>query len=271
MIAPRKPEPAPATPVRPEDLFTQQSARTYKEFWDCVGRTRAGAYQAVAGTLGTHIDTPLDEDDLSISGEPVVAIIADKLGVQPEHKVLEIGVGVGRLAEHMARRCRELHGVDISGNIITEARRRLAPLDNVRLQVLEHSGLEPLADAQFDRVYCHIVFIHIDREDLFHYLRESFRVLRPGGRAYFQTNNLLHPSGFRSFEGVVNEALREGHLNRGHVHFLTAPELRCYVTAAGFRILEDRSHLELTEQAFDFITPDVQWDHFLIAVVEKPR
>jgi cyclopropane fatty-acyl-phospholipid synthase-like methyltransferase len=255
---------------RVEQVFLRQTAKTYKEFWDSVGRTREGAYQAVAGTLGTHVDTPLDEEDMSISGEPLVEIIANKLDIRPQHKVLEIGVGVGRLAEHMALRCHEFHGVDISGNIIREAERRLARFDNVHLQTLSRSGLHAYADAEFDRVYSHVVFIHIEREDVYHYIRESYRVLKPGGRAYFQTNNLLHPSGLRCFQGVVNEALLDGTIHRGHVHFLTAPELRAYVTSNGFRVIEERSHLELIEQKFDFITTDVHWDHFLIAVVEKP-
>jgi cyclopropane fatty-acyl-phospholipid synthase-like methyltransferase len=253
---------------RPEDVFRPETGRTYKEFWSNVSADKEGAYLGVAGML---FDRPYDDDDMSFEGAAVAEILANELGITGEHAVLEIGVGVGRIAEHLAPRCARFHGVDIAAGMIEVASRRLAGLDNVRLEVLERSDLSCLPDASFDRVYAQIVLIHLDREDVFNYLREAYRVLAPGGRAWFQTNNLLHRGGTLGFVAAADEIAAVGQANRGRVHFLTAPELRHYVELAGFRVVEERSHLEPVEQHYDFVVPNVQWDHFLVAVVEKPR
>jgi cyclopropane fatty-acyl-phospholipid synthase-like methyltransferase len=259
--------PEDRTPRRPEELFKPETGRTYKEFWEKVAETKEGAYLGVAGTL---FDQPLDDEDMDIDGEAVARVIGDTLAVGPDHKVLEIGVGVGRIAQHIAPRCGEFHGVDISQNMVDVASRRLEGCDNVHLRAVDRTGLEPYADGTFDRVYCQIVMIHIDREDVYQYMTEAFRVLKPGGRAWFQTNNLLAPSGFACFQGVVEEVKAQGQANRGRVHFLTSPELRRYVEGAGFTVREEESHLEMVTQRYPFLQPSPQWDHFLIAVAEKP-
>jgi SAM-dependent methyltransferase len=255
------------TPQRPEDLFRPETGRTYKEFWEQVATTKAGAYLGVAGLM---FDRPYSDEDMSIDGEAVAEILVDRLEIGPRHRVLEIGVGVGRIAEHLAPRCAAFHGVDISRGMVEVASRRLAPLPNVTLDVLDGSHLAPCADATYDRVYAQIVFIHIDREDVYNYMLETARVLKPGGRAWFQTNNLLHRGGWKCFQGVAEEVRHQGQANRGRVHFLTAPELRRYCEGAGLRIVEERSHLELQDQRYPFTPPNLQWDHYLIAVVERP-
>ena len=253
--------------LRFEDLFVPETGDTYKEFWDNVAQTKEGAY---LGVVGQFHQKNHDDEDMAISGEPDAEIIANKLEIEPSHKVLEIGVGVGRIAEHIAPRCAEFHGVDISENMIKEAKARLNGIPGVHLRALERTSFDAFPDASFDRVYSHIVLIHLDREDLFQYMRETCRVLRPGGRAYFQTNNLLNPAGFRYFREAVDLTMLQGRGMRGRVHYLTAPELRAYVAGAGLTILEDKSNLELHEQQFDFIMPILHWEYYLIAVVEKP-
>ncbi|MHC4919682.1 MAG: class I SAM-dependent methyltransferase [Planctomycetota bacterium] len=251
-----------------EDLFVPETGDTYEEFWNNVAQTKEGAY---LGVFGLFHHQNLDDEDMEISGEPDAEIIANKLEIEPSHKVLEIGVGVGRIAQHMAARCAEFHGVDISENMIREARARLRGIPGVHLKTLERSGLlDAFPDASFDRIYSHIVLIHLDREDVLQYMREASRVLRPGGRAFFQVNNLMHPTGFRYFQDLVNQTMLKGRAQRGRVHFLTAHEVRAYVAGAGLTVLEDKSNLELHEQTFDFIKPNLHWDYYLIAVAEKP-
>ncbi len=47
------------------------------------------------------------------------------------------------------------------------------------------------AAASFDKAYAVAVLIHLDKEDVFLYLREVARILRPGGLLYVDTWNLV--------------------------------------------------------------------------------
>ncbi len=154
-------------------LFTVDKGRTYKEFWNNVSQTRFGANFAV---VGTAFDEDPTDESLILHGEPEVQVLVDKLHIGRESRVLEIGVGVGRLACHMAPQCESFVGADISANMLHVARQNCADGTNVEfVELCEPSGL-PFDAAEFDAVYAQAVSIHLDREDCYRYMRETFRV-----------------------------------------------------------------------------------------------
>jgi ubiquinone/menaquinone biosynthesis C-methylase UbiE len=249
------------------ELWSPELGQDYQTFWNNMARDRAGAYLAVAGA---PFGQPATEESLSEHGRATAEIIRRELEIGASDRVLEVGVGVGRIAEHIASHCGRFTGVDISANMIALGRERLARFANAELHVLERSDLSRFPDASFDRVYFQVVLIHLDREDAFHYLRETRRVLAPGGRAWFQFYNLLHPRGFREFLFTVDYMVAKGGKTRGRVHCYTAAEVRMLIAQAGLLLREDRSHLEPVDQRFDFEVPDTDWEYYLLAVAEKP-
>jgi SAM-dependent methyltransferase len=95
---------------------------------------------------------------------------------------LEIGCGPGRLMRPMSRHFGEIHGVDISDEMIRLAGEQLKDIPHAHAHVTPDSTLSMFADGSFDFVYSYIVFQHIpDREVVLNYLREAGRVLKPGG------------------------------------------------------------------------------------------
>jgi ubiquinone/menaquinone biosynthesis C-methylase UbiE len=230
--------------------------------------TKEGAYLAVAGL---PFGKPPTEESLDRHGEPSARVIADKLGIAKEHQVLEVGVGVGRLAKHIAARCAKFTGIDISHKMIAITSERLRQLPNVTLIAHEKSDLSIFQNNSFDRAYFQTVLIHLDREDVFNYLRETYRVLRPGGLAWFHFYNLLHPKGFAEFRYAADYAVQHGGKLRGRVQCVTAPEVRRLVKEAGLQIRDDLSHLELERQNFGFEIPDSDWEYYLIAIAEKQQ
>jgi len=253
--------------LSPEEIYKLELGQGYEEYWDNLARSKDGAYFGVAGLPFGERAT---EDSLDAHGEPASRIIMDKLQIRPEHEVLEVGVGVGRLARHIAPHCMKFTGVDISSQMIAHGRERLKDIPNCTLLHHNRCDLSLFANESFDRVYFQVVLIHLDREDMFHYLRESYRVLRPGGKVYLHFYNLLHPKGFAEFRFATDFALEKGGKLRGRVQCCTAPEVRKYVEEAGFRICEDMSHLETVDQKYEFDVPDEDWYFYLIAVAEKP-
>ena len=104
---------------------------------------------------------------------------------------LEIGCGPGRLMRPLGRHFHEIHGVDVSDEMIRLARERLRGLPHAHLLHGSGADLGMFPDNTFDFVYSYAVFQHIpSREIVFDYLREARRVLKPGGVMRCQINGL---------------------------------------------------------------------------------
>lgn len=218
----------------------------YKSFWDHKASTVEGAMAAVDGST--------DESVLRATGAYTARQVTAALELDGRDRVLELGCGVARIGRELAPRVGFWHGVDISANMLEIARARLAPFDNVALDPLERTSLAMLGDAAFDKAYSVAVFIHMDKEDLYVYLRELRRVLKPGGRVYFDVWNLAHPIGFKRFAYEVAEHTRGDPRQRKDVarnQFCTPDEIRIYLREAGFDcvwLLDDSPQIQAIGQ-----------------------
>ena len=125
-----------------------------------------------------------DADFFSSAPDTILTIEAELARLPPsDSRVgLEIGCGPGRLMGSMSRNFSEIHGVDISAEMVALARENLASIQHAQVHVTPDSSL-PMFDANFcDFVYSYLVFQHIpDRVVVLHYLEEARRVLKPGG------------------------------------------------------------------------------------------
>src|ERR1700680_2358526 len=106
-------------------------------------------------------------------------------------RALEIGCGPGRLMRPMSRHFVEIHGVDVSDEMIALAAEKLRDIPNAHPHATDGSSLAQFADESFEFIYSYAVFQHIPSRDVvFEYLRETHRVLKTGGLARFQFNGL---------------------------------------------------------------------------------
>ena len=106
-------------------------------------------------------------------------------------RALEIGCGPGRLMKPMSRHFGEIHGVDVSDEMIARARQNLRGIPHAHPHATSGADLAPFADDSFDLVYSYAVFQHIPSRDVvMQYLREARRVLKPGGLLKCQINGL---------------------------------------------------------------------------------
>lgn len=168
--------------------FEGQDLGSYQAFWD--RSAKVDAIRAIA-------DQDSDESFTS-SG------IDDAEGIRPllppDGAFLEIGCGIGRVLQHVASMCRDVHGVDISAEMIQRGHQRLRHLPNVYFHQGNGYDLAPFQSNAFDVVYCAFVFQHMPRTSVFNYLREVHRVLKPEGVVRFQVPNLLQHEQFESFK-----------------------------------------------------------------------
>lgn len=103
--------------------------------------------------------------------------------IESHHRVLEIGPSWTSLQYAMAKRCGQLHTIELEADKMKEAAKvfaKLGLLDKVVQQQGNALNL-PFADATFDRVVCVSVLEHIDG-DRMKCLEEAARVVKPGGR-----------------------------------------------------------------------------------------
>jgi len=121
-----------------------------------------------------------------------------------ERRALEIGCGPGRLMRPMSRHFGEIHGIDVSDEMIAQAQRKLADIPWAHAHHASGSDLAQFPDDGFDFVYSYAVFQHIpSAEVVFSYLREVVRVLKPGGFARLQINGLPKTAkAYTTWEGV---------------------------------------------------------------------
>jgi len=106
-------------------------------------------------------------------------------------RALEIGCGPGRLMRPMSRHFLEIHGVDVSDEMIALAKEKLRDIPNAHPHATDGASLRQFEDEYFDFVYSYAVFQHIPSRDVvFEYLRETHRVLKNGGLARLQFNGL---------------------------------------------------------------------------------
>ena len=106
-------------------------------------------------------------------------------------RALEIGCGPGRLMRPLSRHFGEIHGIDVSDEMIERARVKLRAIPHARAHHAGGGDLALFPSEYFDFVYSYAVFQHIPSADVvLSYLRETIRVLRPGGIARLQLNGL---------------------------------------------------------------------------------
>lgn len=138
-----------------------------------------------------------DEDEFQATAHEVVHGLEYELRRFPREanrrawRALEIGCGPARLMRPLSRHFGEIHGVDVSDEMVRLARERLRDVPHAHAHLSAGADLRQFADESFDLVYSYAVFQHIpDKDVTLSYLREARRVLKTGGLLWFQVNGL---------------------------------------------------------------------------------
>lgn len=164
----------------------QQLAKMRQD-WDARARENAKYY------VQTAKDNWSDEEFYA-SGEQTVReeILTDMINIcqdkEPKQmKVLEIGCGAGRVSRALANLFGEVHAVDVSGEMVAQARAGLRNHPNAHIYQNNGTDLTVLPPGPYDFAFSSIVFQHIpSREVIENYVREVSRLLRPGALFKFQ-------------------------------------------------------------------------------------
>lgn len=160
-----------------------------RDDWNARAREDAGYYVA----FGRREQS--DADFYSTATEVINSLESELRRVpapqRSQWKALEIGCGPGRLMRPLSRYFAEIHGVDVSDEMIALARQRLRDIPNAHPHVSDGASLAEFPDGWFDFVYSYAVFQHVPSRDVIAaYMRETHRVLKAGGFARLQFNGM---------------------------------------------------------------------------------
>jgi ubiquinone/menaquinone biosynthesis C-methylase UbiE len=193
-----------------------------KRDWNARARENAMHYVA-SGRDDWTLAEFLESGRESVEAEVVRDLELIAPGRDPkELRVLEIGCGLGRMTKHLADIFGEVHGIDVSGEMIARAREVLAGTSNVFVYETSGEDLRLFPDRFFDFVFSFIVLQHVPlKEVVVAYLREAYRTLRPGSVFKFQVM------------GVVVEGERDTWVGVG----FTEDELRVLAGEIGFDVV----------------------------------
>lgn len=114
-------------------------------------------------------------------------------------RVLELGCGAARVTRALGKLFGEVHGVDLSSEMVELARRAVKDKPNVWIHQNNGRDLGVLGDLLFDFAFSCCVFHHVPSKALIEdYILEVGRRLRPGCLFKFEVQGYL---GLRTTEG----------------------------------------------------------------------
>ena len=163
----------------PQPHFSERYQRYVRDL--IADRPLDEAMAQAVGAGGDYLTTGNTEADLLVHA-----------GLKPNHSLIDIGCGSGRLSTALSRRFGDALsylGIDISPELLDYARTRAAASYRFEL----HDGLTiPAPDGSADFIVAFSVFTHLLHEETYIYLRDARRALKPGGTIVFSFLELPH-------------------------------------------------------------------------------
>jgi SAM-dependent methyltransferase len=137
-----------------------------------------------------QVDQVVGHGDFEEIGRTELALL-EMEGLKPEHTLVDLGCGVGRLAVHVIPKLvgGSYIGIDISQTMLKRARARIAqavPNPACRVTwVKQTTSHFDLPENSVDFMCAFSVFTHMEHEDAYRYLKDALRVVKPQGRFIF--------------------------------------------------------------------------------------
>ena len=158
--------------------------------------------------------------------------------VNSSFDVAEIGSGGGRVTTRVCKLTdapKSIHCFDISKEMLKRAHEAVCAIStkvDVKYCLLkEDKSLEKFSSS-FDFVYSFDVFVHMDLHTIWKYLNHIKVMLRPKGRAFVSTSNLMAPLGWKRFS-------KQKKFSVGGFYFVTPDLVRHLIHKSGLKIVKE--------------------------------
>lgn len=195
-----------------QEVFRRVSRRASRE--DAMSRAVGGSFSAMGAILR----------------ESLIA----HAHLAPDHYVIDVGCGSGRLAKALVPYLRgPLLGTDVVPAVLDYAAEVCGRPDWRFIRVNEIAI--PERDNQADVVVFYSVMTHLLHEDSYRYLCEARRVLKPGGRVVFSFLDFEAPDSWQFFELMVKK--RASGVLKQHDQFIGRDAIASWSRNAGLEVV----------------------------------
>lgn len=167
-----------------------------------------------------------------------------QLGLKPEHSVIDVGCGSGRLAVQLKEYLTGHYvGIDVVPELYRYAQ-KLCGRTDWRFYAAPGTTI-PEPDASADFVTFFSVFTHLLHEETFRYMEATKRVLKPGGKLVFSFLEFRLPAHWFIFECSVKDERPDKVLNQ----FMDRDAIRYFAQQLDLEVESfsdgDTPHIEL--------------------------
>lgn len=201
----------------------------HRRTWNGLARSQTRGVTAAQDADDWDIYWKSGRRDLDI-----LLAVGTKAGPLGKSLIVDLGCGIGRLTRPMSEVFDHVVGVDISEQMLAQARENVARA-SVRFIRVGHDCRLDVSDSAADVVLAWTVFRHTPKAVFARYLDEARRVLKPGGRLLFETQ--IRESG-EIAEPPEYQPITEREY--------TTTELRGYCSRAGLLWVADEVALSVT-------------------------
>jgi ubiquinone/menaquinone biosynthesis C-methylase UbiE len=175
-----------------KSLTREEQLALMQRDWDRRARENARYYVDTSRKDWTD-DTFFASGQTAIEEDILTDMINICQGRVPKAmRIIEIGCGAGRLTQALSNVFGEVHAVDVSGEMVAQAKAALGDRPHVHLYQNNGCDLSVIPPGEYDFAYSAIVFQHIpSREIIENYVREVHRLLKPGALFKFQVQGYI--------------------------------------------------------------------------------
>ena len=154
----------------------------------------------------------------------------------PEKNALEIGCGGGRIASRGVQLFKHVYAADVSEEMLRKSKQAIAAR-NISFHKLDGFSLNGFSDETVDHVYSHDVLVQLSSIQVYPYLCEIKRVLKPGGVGLVSVYDFVDQ--FELFKQWSLKFWKERKLPiYRSLHFVTEEMLRSMLADLGLDVLE---------------------------------
>src|SRR4051794_24301805 len=174
---------------------TKKSEMTIAQGWDTYAKERrqkkrVGDVWNRPSLIGMDVERP--QDVVPYLDREVFTPFLGTVGT-----IVEIGPGGGRFTEVLLPKCHKFIAVDTSPVMIELLKERFPEETKIEYHVSKGRGLPEVGDESVDAAFSYGVFVHLQHWDIFNYLQELNRVLKPGGKALIHHSNTFSDLGWK--------------------------------------------------------------------------